>query len=152
MKKADHQIGMREFEYGYKRKDTTNHEHHHRMIIPTPIASAPDTNPHTETLEKLAPSPLGASLLITDWVLEAVAVHCSPHAYPVGQQFPPRLAAQLYHALAQTPPCAGAVVANEAPVGATTTTPLVPTTVTLAVGTQDPVVWQSLPTLQQPLG
>jgi hypothetical protein len=70
----------------------------------------------------------------------------------VGQQFPPKLAAQLYQAAAHEPPCGGAAVAKDAPVGATTTMPFVPTTVTLAVGTQDPVVWQSLPTLQQPLG
>jgi len=79
-------------------------------------------------------------------------VHCSPQAYPVGQQFPPKLGAQLYQAAAHEPPCGGAAVAKDAPVGATITTPFVPTTVTLAVGTQDPVVWQSLPTLQQPLG
>lgn len=95
---------------------------------------------------------LGAILASILGTPEAVAVHCSPHAYPFGQQFPPSLAGQLNHALGHDPPCAAPFVATEAPEGATTVTPFVAMTVVEEGTTQDPVVWQSRPTLQQPEG
>ena len=95
---------------------------------------------------------LGATLASTLDTPAAVAVHCSPHAYPLGQQLPPWLAGQLNHALGQEPPCAAPLEATEAPDGATTTTPFVATTVVEGGSTQEPVVWQSRPTLQQPEG
>ncbi|KAI8934138.1 hypothetical protein NX059_008893 [Plenodomus lindquistii] len=94
---------------------------------------------------------LGATLSCTPVDPDAVAVHCSPHSNPLGQQFPPRFAAQLYQALGQLPLCAAPVVATLAPVGATTTTPLVFTMVSVG-SAQEPVVWQSRPTRQQPEG
>jgi len=38
----------------------------HKTIIPAPTASAPDINIHTDALEKLLPSPLGAAFPTTD--------------------------------------------------------------------------------------
>ncbi|KAI1510541.1 hypothetical protein Ptr902_04648 [Pyrenophora tritici-repentis] len=77
---------------------------------------------------------LGATLVATLDCPEAVAVHCSPQAYPFGQQLPPRSAAQLYQALGQLPPAAGVTLATPKPVGATTTTPLVLRMVSKPVG------------------
>lgn len=94
---------------------------------------------------------LGATFCETPDCPDAVAVHCSPHSYPFGQQFPPRFAAQLYQLLGHDPRCGAAVVATLAPVGATTTTPLVFRIVWVG-RTQVPVVWQSRPTLQHPDG
>jgi hypothetical protein len=132
-----------------------NHQIHqiHKIHSTTmPIPHAADPSNIAQTLQdstKLALLLLGATLSSTpDWP-EAVAVHCSPHAYPLGQQFPPASAAQLYHALGQLP--ALVVAASSAPVGATMTTPLVFTMVSVGRA-QEPVVWQSRPTRQQPEG
>jgi hypothetical protein len=67
---------------------------------------------------------LGATFCVTPADPDAVAVHCSPHSKPFGQQLPPRSAAQLYQALGHDPPCGAAFVLKLAPVGATTITPL----------------------------
>jgi hypothetical protein len=116
-----------------------------------PIAAAAITIPHTVHCGTKG-AVLGATLASTLDTPEAVAVHCSPHAYPFGQQFPPWLAGQLNHALGHDPPCAAPFVATAAPEGATTVTPFVAMTVVEDGTTQDPVVWQSRPTLQQPEG
>jgi hypothetical protein len=116
-----------------------------------PIAAAAITIPHTDHCgTKLAV--LGATLASTLDTPEAVAVHCSPHAYPFGQQFPPWLAGQLNHALGHDSPRAAPSVATVAPEGAIMVTPSVAITVVEDGTTQDPVVWQSRPTLQQPDG
>lgn len=81
-----------------------------------------------------------------------VAVHCSAQLKPCGQQFPPRFAGQLYHALGHEPPCGAAVVATLAPVGATTVIPFELMIVSVGVDAQDPVVSQLRPTLQHPEG
>jgi hypothetical protein len=94
---------------------------------------------------------LGATFGDTLDCPEAVAVHCSPHSNPFGQQFPPRFAGQLYHALGHDPPCGAPTVATPAPVGAMMTTPFVLMMVEVGIP-QLPVVWQSRPTLQQPDG
>jgi len=94
---------------------------------------------------------LGATFVATLDCPEAVAVHCSPQAYPLGQQLPPWSAAQLYHALGQLPLRAGDTLATPTPVGATTTTPLVLRMVSVGRA-QLPVVWQSRPTRQHPDG
>jgi hypothetical protein len=117
----------------------------HKATMPTPQTSAPKTIiPSSTLLTKAAfvDAAVAAALLCVPDCPDAVAVHCSPHAYPSGQQFPPRFAAHEYHALGQLPP---------AVVGATTTTPLVFTTVSVG-SSQLPVVWQSRPTRQQPDG
>lgn len=95
---------------------------------------------------------LGATFASTLDTPDAVAVHCSPQAYPFGQQFPPWLAGQLNQALGHDSPSAAPFVATTAPEGATTVTPLVSMTVVEDGRMQDPVVWQSRPTLQQPDG
>ncbi|KAJ4294607.1 hypothetical protein N0V90_008298 [Kalmusia sp. IMI 367209] len=82
---------------------------------------------HTENVEGIVAA-LGATL--ADTLVPDVAVHCSPQLKPLGQQLPPKLAAQLYHALGQLP----LGVATLAPLGAIITTPFVLTTVVLAVG------------------
>jgi hypothetical protein len=117
----------------------------HKATIPTPQTSAARTPIHTSkvvTKAAFVEAAVAAALLCVPDCPDAVAVHCSPHAYPSGQQFPPRFAAHEYHALGQLPP---------AVVGATTTTPLVLTTVSVG-SSQLPVVWQSRPTRQQPEG
>jgi hypothetical protein len=117
----------------------------HKATIPTPHTSAPKTIIPSSTLltnAAFVDAAVAAALLCVPDCPDAVAVHCSPHAYPSGQQFPPRFAAHEYHALGQLPP---------AVVGATTTTPLVLTTVSVG-SSQLPVVWQSRPTRQQPEG
>lgn len=68
---------------------------------------------------------LGATFVATLDCPEAVAVHCSPQAYPLGQQLPPWSAAQLYHALGQLPLRAGDTLATPTPVGAIIITLLV---------------------------
>ncbi|KAJ8111172.1 hypothetical protein OPT61_g6175 [Boeremia exigua] len=120
-------------------------------IIAAPIAHAATNVPHTDHCGT-KDAVLGATFASTLDTPDAVAVHCSPHAYPLGQQLPPRSAGQLYHALGHDPPSAAPAVATPAPDGATTVTPFVAMTVVEDGSTQDPVVWQSRPTLQQPDG
>lgn len=69
-----------------------------------------------------------------------------PHCHPLGQQFPPRLAAQLDHPEAQLPDGVERVAAD--PIGTTIVTPLLTSVVELAAGQS--VVEQSLPVLQHP--
>lgn len=117
----------------------------HKMIINDPLRNARLIMTHTEAIEGIV-AVLGAIFSAT--LVPAFAVHCSPHEKPSGQQLPPRLAAQLYHALGQLPPC----VATLAPVGAMMVTPFVLTIVVLDGRAHEPVVWQSRPTRQQPEG
>lgn len=106
----------------------------HRTIIPIPIPKAPAIIIEIDIIEGMVAAAFGATLSVT--LVPDVAVHWSPQANPFGQQLPPRLAAQLYHALGQLPSC-GAIVAS---LGAMITTPFVFTSVVLAVGAQEPVV------------
>lgn len=95
------------------------------MAIPIPKAHA--TVMDIEITEGIVAAILGATL--SAMLVPDVAVHCSPHEKPLGQQFPPKLAAQLYQALGQLPPCE----AISAPLGATMTTPFVLTSVELGL-------------------
>lgn len=96
----------------------------HKTSIAIPTANEAEAIVQTMTTET-KDAELGATFCDTPDCPDAVAVHCSPHSYPFGQQFPPRLAAQLNQALGHDPPCGGAVVATPRPVGATITTPFV---------------------------
>ena len=69
-----------------------------------------------------------------------------PHCHPLGQQFPPRLAAQLDQPEAQFPEGTAKVAAE--PTGTTIVTPLLTIVVELTAGQS--VVEQSLPVLQHP--
>jgi hypothetical protein len=71
------------------------------MIIAKAVVAAPKIKIHIDIVEGIV-AVLGATLPAT--LVPDVAVHCSPQLYPSGQQFPPRLAGQLYHALGQEPP------------------------------------------------
>ena len=99
-----------------------------------PVLKAHTTATEIEIIEGIVAAVLGATLSAT--LVPDVAVHCSPHEKPLGQQFPPKLAAQLNQALGQLPLCE----AIAAPVGATTTTPFVLTTVELGLCMHEPVV------------
>lgn len=114
-------------------------------------AIAPATKPDTprENADTKLALLLGFALSRTPvWPL-AVAVHCwVPQANPLGQQFPPASAGQLYQALGQEPEPEPVVVV----VGATMTTPFELRTVPVGRTHEEPVVWQSRPTRQQPEG
>ena len=69
-----------------------------------------------------------------------------PHSYPVGQQFPPKLAAQLLHPVAHTP--VGLFSAAPVPTATTRVTPSLTSVVELVAGQS--VVWQFRPVRQQP--
>jgi hypothetical protein len=136
------------------RKRGSNWLHPHRTTIPTPILTAPKTIVHIQTPSTTL-AELGATLPKTlGPVADPVAVQSAPQEYPLcpllaslerqkdrearifthfRQQFPPKLAAQLYHPVGHEPACPLAVVATTAPVGATIVTPLLTITLTLAV-------------------
>ena len=71
--------------------------------IANPIAPAAITVPHIDHCGT-KDAVLGATFASTLDTPDAVAVHCSPHAYPSGQQLPPWLAGQLNQALGHDPP------------------------------------------------
>lgn len=107
------------------------------MTIAIPIAIAPEKRAMRPVAEGIVAA-LGDTF--RDTPVPDVAVHCSPQLYPLGQQFPPRFAAQLYQSLGQDPPCGAAVVATLAPLGAAIVTPFVLIIVASEVGMQVPVV------------
>lgn len=83
------------------------------------------------------------TLVCVGFASEQLAV---PHSYPLGQQFPPTLAAQLIHPLAHTP--VGLADVAALPTGTTIVAPALMIVVSLAGG-QD-VGWQSRPCRQHP--
>ena len=135
--------------------------------MPTPHARPAVRKVHPQILT-FAPAFAGACFPTVPAPL-TLAVQLSPQIYPLGQHPPPWPAAQLYHPVAQLPPCCAALVAvvvravtvaaaptlllesafaTEAPAGAAIVTPLLTTTVR-DTGGHD-VVSQFLPTLQHP--
>jgi hypothetical protein len=109
----------------------------HNAIIAMPSTIAQEVPAQIERPEMIV-AVLGATLLETP--VPEVAKHCSAQLYPSGQQLPPLFAGQLYQALGHDPPCGGAVVAMLAPLGASTVTPFVATTVAVGFSIQEPVV------------
>jgi hypothetical protein len=114
-----------------------------------PIATAPEIIVHIDRMDGIV-AVLGA--IFPETLVPDVAVHCSPQLKPSGQQLPPRFAGQLYQALGHDPPWGAAVVATLAPLGAAIVTPFELMMVAVVMGAHEPVVWQSRPTLQHPVG
>ena len=86
---------------------------------------------------------LGDTTVVVASTKEQLAV---PHAYPGGQQFPPKLASQVDHPEAQLP--VGLAVVDAAPTGTTTVTPELTIVVEEVAGHE--VVSQFRPVRQQP--
>lgn len=96
-------------------------------------------------------APTASLLVVTVLVAPTLEQLSEPHAKPVGQQFPPKLAAQELQPLAQLPPVPAlslAVVVAEPVRGTTMVSPAL-MSVVLAVAGQS-VVAQSRPVRQQP--